>query len=73
MISPLRHLASSRASLLFPAPVGPEITITFSFSEFLFPFRETEQAVAPPENLRRNTRYGGCNLEEHVRVKTRPL
>ena len=71
MISPLRRLASSRASLLFPAPVGPEITITFSFSEF--PFRETEQVVAAPENLRRNTRHGGCSLEEHVRVKATPL
>lgn len=34
MISPLRRLARSKASLLFPAPVGPEITITFCFSFF---------------------------------------
>lgn len=72
MISPLRRLASSKASLLFPAPVGPDITITFSLSEFLFlfevfPFRETEQAVAP-HNLRRSTREGGCSLKQHVRA-----
>lgn len=30
MISPLRILASSNASLLFPAPVGPEMTMTLS-------------------------------------------
>jgi len=61
MISPLSRLASSMASLLFPAPVGPEITITFSFSDFffLFPFRGTEQAVVAAQNLRRSTRLGG--------------
>jgi hypothetical protein len=31
MISPLRRLASSSARRLLPAPVGPEMTITFSF------------------------------------------
>lgn len=30
-ISPLRRLASSNARRLLPEPVGPEITITFSF------------------------------------------
>lgn len=77
MISPLRRLASSMASLLFPAPVGPEITITFSLSDFFFlvevvSFRETEQAVAP-QNLRRNARNGGCSLKQHIRVKDTPL
>lgn len=77
MISPLRRLASSTASLLFPAPVGPEITITFSFSDFLFlfevvPSRDIEQAVAT-QKLRRNARLGGCSLKQHVRVKNTPL
>jgi hypothetical protein len=47
MISPLSRLASSIASRLFPAPVGPDITITFSF---FAPEADTEQAV---DNTRR--------------------
>lgn len=36
-ISPLRRFASSSARRLLPVPVGPEITITFSFSFFIVP------------------------------------
>lgn len=44
IISPLSLLASSSASLLFPAPVGPEITITFClFLLLLFAAAETPQ------------------------------
>lgn len=32
MISPLSRLASSKESLVFPAPVGPDITTTFCLS-----------------------------------------
>lgn len=43
IISPLSRLASSKARRLFPAPVGPDTTITFSFSLLLV--AETEHAV----------------------------
>lgn len=52
MISPLSRLASSIASRLFPEPVGPDITITFSFFA-----PEAEQAVE-------NTRRGLLNRNE---------
>lgn len=50
MISPLSRLASSSASLLLPAPVGPEITMTFCLASEL----GTEQVVA--ENRRRQAK-----------------
>lgn len=56
MISPLSRFASSSASLLFPEPVGPEITMTFCF----FSPRtglETEHVVV-------NARRGGNVREE---------
>lgn len=45
MISPLSRLASSKESLLFPAPVGPDITITFCLS-LLISGGAAEQEVA---------------------------
>ena len=61
MISPLSRFASSSARRLFPAPVGPDITITLSFF-FLF----TAQAV---ENTRRRKRWRcmGLSGRQHVR------
>lgn len=53
MISPLRRLASSSASLLFPTPVGPDITITFS----LFFVAEAEHFVV--DSRRRTPKANG--------------
>ncbi|CAL9225679.1 unnamed protein product [Arabidopsis halleri] len=60
----IETLGELHSKSAFPAPVGLEITITFSFSDFLFfvPFRGTERAVAP-QNLRCSTRLGGCSLK----------
>lgn len=52
MISPLTCLASSNASLLLPAPVGPDITITFCRLLFI------EQEVVKSLVLQRRRKIG---------------
>lgn len=52
IISPLSFLASSSASRLFPAPVGPDITMTFSF----FGFAEAEHWKVLNSRLRQHLR-----------------
>lgn len=60
MISPLSRLASSNASLLLPAPVGPDITTTLCRSLF-FVGGTAEQEVAKSLLAlhRRQRRKGG--------------
>lgn len=81
IISPLSLLASSNASLLLPAPVGPEITITFSFLEE----EEEEEEEAEKSRRRRwrkesavGVRRRGVSavygvLRQHMRMRPRVL
>lgn len=77
MISPLSRLASSIASRLFPAPVGPDITITFSF---FAPEAEQEVDNTRRQRLSRNeaARRRGLSDEygrrrQHARRPHAPL
>lgn len=76
IISPLSLLASSNASLLLPAPVGPEITITFSFLE------EEEAEKSRRRRWRKESAVGvrrrGVSavygvLRQHMRMRPRVL
>lgn len=78
IISPLSLLASSNASLLLPAPVGPEITITFSFLE-----EEEEEAEKSRRRRWRKESAVGVRrrgvsavygvLRQHMRMRPRVL
>lgn len=77
IISPLSLLASSNASLLLPAPVGPEITITFSFLE-----EEEEAEKSRRRRWRKESAVGvrrrGVSavygvLRQHMRMRPRVL
>ena len=51
MISPRRFLASSKARLLFPTPVGPRITITSQFpAKWQISIKLSATRLAPPTN-----------------------
>lgn len=80
IISPLSLLASSNASLLLPAPVGPEITITLSF---LAEEKEAEKSRGRRWRWRKEVSAVGVRrrgvsavygvLRQHMRMRPRVL